>query len=286
MEITRFDSIAKQFAERRISRRRAIQEASVGVVAGAIAAGEFSHVAAQEASPVASDGTAEPEYLFLQSFQQGSIAPKEGEDGKYTLTLEQGLGQTVFFSGRPERKVGTSPTAEFLKGFGFSPDNPPNAALVLETSPGDTDIAVLELINPTYDEATRTATYEVQLLKQYEETLQLGFTEQPIDLSKLPPSFGAAHLFIDDCADGNITCTTSNTHYPCPGDGICGSFPSQGYCYSWSSPGCYPCDPYHHLNPSAEQVYQWWENKCNSTFAVCQTIQPGYPNGCTANFNN
>src|SRR4051794_25995749 len=98
MEITRFDGIAKHFAERRVSRRRALQQASAGVAAGAIAVGGLTHVAAQEASPVATDGTAEKKMLFLQSFQKGSIAKKDGEDGTYTLTLEQGLGQTIFFT--------------------------------------------------------------------------------------------------------------------------------------------------------------------------------------------
>jgi hypothetical protein len=95
--------------------------------------------------------------LFVQSFQGGKVEPKAGEDGTYTLTLKRGLGQTSFFTDRPDRIVGATPTVDFLKGFGFSPSNPPNAALVLEAAPGDTDIAVLELTNPTYHEATRTA---------------------------------------------------------------------------------------------------------------------------------
>ncbi len=47
--------------------------------------------------------------LFVQSFQSGSIAPVDGAEGRYTVTLEQGLGQTIYFSDRPERIVGTEP---------------------------------------------------------------------------------------------------------------------------------------------------------------------------------
>ena len=284
MEHSRFDGIARQFADLRISRRQALRQGAAGMAAGAIAVGGITQATAQDASPVAADDNAEPMYLFLQSFQQGSIAPIDGEDGKYTLTLEQGLGQTLYFADRPERTVGTAPTAEFIKGFGFSPNNPPNAALVLETAPGDTDIAVVELTNPKYDEEAHTATYDVQLLQHYEQTLGMSFAKQPIDLSKLHPGFGAAHLFIDDCADGNITCTTNDLDYPCPDDGICGSFPTQGFCYSSSQWTCFPCDPYGHLNPSSDEVYTWWDAKCNSTFQACRDLP--YQSGCGANFNS
>jgi hypothetical protein len=59
------------------------------------------------------------QFLFVQSFRSGSIAPKAGTDGAYTLTLEHGLGQKIYFSDRPERVVGADPTPQFLKGFGF-----------------------------------------------------------------------------------------------------------------------------------------------------------------------
>src|SRR5262249_33852244 len=144
---------------------------------------------------------------FVQSFQSGSIAPKAGEDGTYTLTLEHGLGQTLYFSDRPERIVGAKPTPQFLQGLGFLPDNPPNAALVLAAAPGDEDVAVLELYKPHYDEDTKTATYGVTLLKDWERTLAMGFSEAPTDLAKLAPSFGAAHLFIDGCSWGTVRCS-------------------------------------------------------------------------------
>ncbi len=284
MELPRVDGITRRFGELRLSRRQALRQAGAGLAAGAIVAGGINHATAQEASPVAFEDKEWPAYLYVQSFQSGSIAPLDGDDGKYKLTLEQGLGQTIFFSDRPERKVGTSPTAEFLKGFSFTPTNPPNAALLVESEPGETHITVLELTNPTYDDATRTATYEVQPLKNYETAIDISFAEEPSDLAHLKTVFGAAHLFIDDCADGNITCISSNDHNPCPNDGICGSFPSQGYCYSNSNPGCYPCDPYDHLNPTVQQIYTWWSKKCYDTFPDCQVHGPD--EGCFPEFNS
>ncbi len=128
MANTRFDSISKLFARRRT-----------------VAGGTLS----QAATPAAStwDGEKIP-YLFVQSFEGGTIAPKEGEDGTYTVTLEHGLGQTLYFADRPSRDVGAVPTERFLRGLGFPDDNPPNAAIVVDDGNGGTDIAVVELRNP------------------------------------------------------------------------------------------------------------------------------------------
>ena len=119
MATSRFDTISKLFARRK-----------------AVAGGVF----AQEATPSASDTTIPTDpwtgekipYLFVQSFEGGTIAPKEGEDGTYTITLEHGLGQTLYFADRPSRDVGAVPTHQFLQGLGFPADNPPNAALVVD----------------------------------------------------------------------------------------------------------------------------------------------------------
>ncbi len=81
------------------------------------------------------------------------------------VTLDHGLGQTVYFTDRPERLVGVTPTAQFLADFGLSVGDPPNAALVVEKEDGTTQIAVVELIDPKYDDATDTATYEVAVLR-------------------------------------------------------------------------------------------------------------------------
>ena len=232
---TRFDTIAKLFAQRK--------------GAGRIA---------QDATPPAVDGE-KTEFLFVQSFESGTFAPKTGSPDAFTLTLDHGLGQTVFFSDRPARVVGTTPTARFLGAIGFAPDNPPNAALVVETAPDQTDLAVVELFDPIYHEATHALTYEVGVLKKWEETLELGFAEAPTDLAGLAPTFGPAHLFIDDCPDGDVWCSLNGAN--------AGDFGSLGHCYSWPQGNCYPCSPWYEKYSDA-RVY--WSNQCNQTFATCQ----------------
>jgi hypothetical protein len=265
MQSTRFDQVSRLFANRRLTRSQA----------------QAQRVVQAPATPMATPvpGTEHgPEMLFIQSFQSGSITPKQGEEGRYTVTLEHGLGQTVFFSDRPERVVGASLTTRFLQGLGFSDSNPPNAALVVETAPGETDIAVVELFNPVYDEATHTATYDVAVLKDWEDSTELGFTEAPTDLSDLGPSFGAAHLFIDDCRNDEMVCMI---HDSPDGDWrSVGTIPytaHDGFCYSWRHAGCFPCDPWFPPNgdgPDAvEAAYWYWSSRC-------QEFYPGCGGGC------
>ncbi|MDQ3493307.1 MAG: hypothetical protein M3452_08615, partial [Chloroflexota bacterium] len=114
MNPNRFDQISRRFSEQRLSRRTAL-----GASLAAVAVTSTSLAVAQEATPAA---TPEPEtapspvteqpptQLFVQSFQSGSIAPSTSEFGTHTVTLAQGMGQTIVFNDRPSREVGTSPT--------------------------------------------------------------------------------------------------------------------------------------------------------------------------------
>ncbi len=262
MDTTRIDSVAKFFAGRR-SRRRMLAEAG-GLAATTMAvAGLAKTSSAQESTPpsTASDEEA-PVFLFLQAFQAGSVVPKEGAEDRYVLTLEQGLGQTVYFSDRPDRIVGAAPTPKFLEGLGFPDDNPPNAALVVETGEGQTEVVVLQLYAPEYDLPTRTATYEVAVLAEWERqggTDAGTFTETAADLSAFDSGFGAAHLFIDDCPDFDAICYTS-----CSPNGdimpTAGSLGPKGMCWSWDDWQCHPCSFWNHTTAAAE---------CNATFPVC-----------------
>jgi hypothetical protein len=276
MDHGRFDTISKLFAQRRLSRRKAMQEGAAGVAAVALTAAGLKTAAAQDATPVvdatpSADATPVPgttekvPYLFIQAFQGGSLVPKEGEAGRFSLTLEQGLGQTIYFSDRPLRDVGATPTAEFLANLGFPQDNPPNAALVVEGDDGATNVAVVALYNPSYDQATRTATYDVEPLADFSRMADGGFTEAPDDLSSVPASFGGAHLFIDDCADDAIVCRPRGGMF---GGTVVGWFPTQGYCWNYAM--CVPCHPYGHANPYEGAAWDWWTRECNHTFAECQ----------------
>ncbi len=120
---------------------------------------------------------------------------------------------------------------------------------------------MVELFSPTYDEATRTATYEVAVLEEWEESLGVGFHQTPADLAAFGERFGAAHLFIDDCADAPIACRVGE------GSTWVGEFARQGYCYNF--PVCVPCDPYYHSEPSINATWEFWQGQCNSTFSAC-----------------
>jgi hypothetical protein len=260
MHQTRFDRISKLFAERKLSRRKALATGATALVSTGA-----SQVAAQDATPMAMPETEAAEkvmYLFVQSFQSGSIVPTEGTDGRYTVTLEQGLGQTIYFADRPSRDVGVTPTPQFLEGLGFSEENPPNAALIVETGVGETDIAVVELFNPIYDEATHTASYDVTVLESWEDDLELGLTDAPADLATFAPQFGAAHLFIDDCSGITVQCIDHAAN-----DGIAGVYDGVGACWNYSV--CMPCEPYGHTQPDRCSTQNYWTDKCNADHPVC-----------------
>ncbi len=124
--------------------------------------------------------------------------------------------------------------------------NPPNAALVVEQDNGATEIAVVELFEPTYDAATRTATYEVAVLAEWERELGVGLDLALADLAAFGAEFGAAHLFIDDCADGTVTCNASSADEP--------TFTiNAGFCYVNGC--CQPCT-------DGSDVRTYWAARC------------------------
>jgi hypothetical protein len=115
------------------------------------------------------------------------------------LTLHDVGPETIYFSDRPARRVGLLPTGEFLEALGFTPGNPPNAALATETDNGDREVLVIELFASNYDEATSTLTYEAGLLAEYGAAALADLAEHATG-ELLPPSFGRGHLFIDSCS--------------------------------------------------------------------------------------
>jgi hypothetical protein len=255
MDANRFDAVAKLFASRRASRTQATAPA-------------------QDATPAAGGTATKTQFLFLQSFRKGNLEPKPGVDGTWTLTLEQGVGQTIYFSNRPERVVGAAPTPQFLDGLGFPDDNPPNAALVFHDAAGNEDVTVVELFNPTYELDTNTATYDVQWLKEYQR-LDLTLQETPEEPADAAVSFGPAHLFIDDCPESRMFCvpkqcpawSTKRGQPGCEVFGIIESNEHDGWCYSWSAWACLPCQPWS-FNYRSE-AFAYWSVQCNRRFAAC-----------------
>lgn len=259
MTNTFFDTLTKVLATRR-SRRDAIRTSGSGIAAG-LAGSTIRPTAAQEATPADSG---EPGFLFVQTASSGSFTPNHAPStpaadstlesdsaAGYLLTLEGHHGGTIYFSDRPERIFGDAPTDQFLDGLGFSPTNPPNAALVTSTDDGEPDVVVLELNDPTYDAEAGTITYGATLLADYEDEGLSHVTEQQHET--VPETFGRASLFIDDCAD-LTTCYVLETDSvgPIPGG-------PYGACFSVIPLGCLPCN--HSLNSLRDL--------CNNAYPAC-----------------
>ena len=226
MNINRFDQVAKSFAHR-ISRRRAFAAGGAGL--GAVIVNRLSAAHAKDATP---DVNATPvsaddiEVLFVQTFSSGALVPDPATEGAFTLTLEDGTGQTVYFSDRPDRVAGTLTDAQFLDGRAFDPADPPNAAIVAQTPDGE-DILIVELVEPTLAPASGTVTYTVRVLNGQPEGRVLADLASRQTDDTMADAFGPVTLFIDQLA-----CLQDGAW--CQSDTECCS----GFCCQ--DPDCYP----------------------------------------------
>lgn len=179
----------------RMSRRVAMMGGAVGAASALTLNSPFA-VARQNATPVAGatpvgEGV---ELLFVQSFGSSRLAP--GAD-TLTLTLEQGTGQTLYFSDRPNRIVGMIETGKFIDVFLVeTADDPANAALVAQTSDSGEATHVVELLDMRYDSATGVATYTVRLLEDPDQ-LDMQFSGEVTQTLDAEVSYGSSQLFID-----------------------------------------------------------------------------------------
>lgn len=148
------------------------------------------------------------------------------------------------------------PTQQFLDTLGFTPADPPNAALVAQTDGGE-DVLVLELINPQYDATSGQLTYEVRPLENYQELGLRFVADRQSDLT-MPASFGEASLFIDDCPDGQVWCSNGSFGHELHGVGMC---------WSWKPFGCHWCRDY--------------SSDCNATFSQGNGTCTAYCSGAT-----
>lgn len=285
MNPMRVDALSRLLAERRLSRRQAMQQGAGALAAGTFATSGLAHAAAQEATPApfpsdphpGADTTGtHPEFLFTQPFDAGAWEPKPGESGTYLLTLTGAAASTTYFSDRPERITGLAPTQMFLDALGFSPQDPPNAALVTQTEAGVQDVLVIELLNPVYDAAAGTLAYDARVLADYGERGLAYLAQQQTDY-ELAATFGAGSLFIDDCPNSTDYCYTYSG-----GPGNCTSSSqaltyvgavTSGNCYQVWPPGCPPCGDYSRL---CNQAYpSACQGNCFDDIAMC-----GIPGGC------
>lgn len=211
------------------------------------APGELPPIAAEFAS-----GGEEPVFMFVQTARAGSFQPApQGSSTDGVLVLE-GVGpETVYFSDRPHRIAGAVESGVFLDAIGFEESNPPNAAIVLSQPESESqDVLVAELLNPRYDAAAQSLSYDVVLLGAADGAGGDGLAHWTgrADTS-LPAKFGHVSLFIDDCPDGPVLCYGI---FQCAGKRCCrvgcgGVGRNVGYCWSWSSFSCNPCRDYSYL---------------------------------------
>jgi hypothetical protein len=263
MDAICFDQIARRLAGRGFSRRAALATGGGGLAAALIGGGGLrrDHAVAQEATPVAGEPTS---FLFVQTFASGTLVPTPGSNDRFTLTLNGGLGHTIYFSDRPERAYGAVPTAAFLKGLNFSPENPPNAALVTDAAPDDLDVVVLELTKPGYDDTTRSATYEARVLRDYERS-GVRFQEQPKSAQSVHHQFGTTSLFIDGCPPGNVDCVADEGQ----GDTVY-TYTALPECFDFLGDetwACAPCEG--STNGDGTNLLPYWSNKCNDEQTAC-----------------
>jgi hypothetical protein len=260
MQPSRFDRLTRRLAVH-ASRRVVLGS----VLAGLVAVPARRAGAAQDATPSPAGG--EPSFLFVQTALSGTFAPNpsagthvaagtptSGGGATYLLTLEGHHGETIFFSDRPDRIFGEAPPQAFLDGLGFTPTNPPNAALVAETSDGE-EVVVLELITPAFDAERGTLTYGAEILAEY-----AGEGLAPVagddHATSLPEQFGHASLFIDDCPD-ITTCYAMNADSFTPPTAL-GPIPG-GPCGSCWDLGEFSCQPCHERRGVLEQ-------RCDDTY--------------------
>ncbi|MEZ4504540.1 MAG: hypothetical protein R2848_01470 [Thermomicrobiales bacterium] len=179
----------------RLSRRTALAAAALAGFGG-FALATHGVAAHDEGTPsAAGDETA---YLFVQSgFTSGMLDQATDGVQSWMLTLQGAPAQTVFFSDRPARIAGSVSTERFLELLDFSSDDPPNAALVIDTESG-ADVVILELTDPVYDAGDATLTYIAKILDvDVLESSGYGFESDPLGPDGYPAEFGPASLFID-----------------------------------------------------------------------------------------
>ncbi|MGC4105075.1 MAG: hypothetical protein QM753_01815 [Thermomicrobiales bacterium] len=256
----RFDLLSQALSSQ-TSRRSVVQRGGAAVaggialsaLAGTASAENATLVATPAASPVA-ETTEQVPFLFVQSASSATFA-QAGDGGGHRLTLKGHTGGTIYFSDRPERVFGEAPTQQFLDGLGFSPDNPPNAAIVTTNMDGSGDVLIVELTDPVFDAASGELSYGVSALETYTGDA-LAFTATQQQDLVLAPELGNTSLFIDDCSDGTAYCVTSNA---------CFGHMSYGRCWDWKDLDCMPCEGPFALNAQCNAVFPDCNGECVAT---------------------
>jgi hypothetical protein len=145
----------------------------------------------------------------VTSSTSGTLEPGSAASSTYRLTL-RGLGARVgWFTDHPTREAGTEDTQGFVKswsGYGFDTD-PPNVALVLDSTGPGKDVAVGSLSAPSFDAGTDTLRADFTVFSG-QRLAQVGGAladkARRARSAVLPDQFGDSSLFVDDATQQYI----------------------------------------------------------------------------------
>ena len=131
------------------------------------------------------DGEQEANWLFSQTAGGGSIAPIG--DGTWTLTLTDVDPVVLGFTDRPLREAQAGTVERLVEAWPeMFADANPNGVVVAHNPSGDTNSAVVELMDPELDGSTMT--YTVRVLTNEGGSAEPGSTYE----------FEQVSVFIDD----------------------------------------------------------------------------------------
>ena len=143
----------------------------------------------------AAESTPEANWLFSQTADSGSITPN-GDD-TWTLTLREVDPNVMGFTDRPLREAQSGSVEKLVEAwptmFG---DSNPNGVVVAHNAAGETNSAVVELMDPELNGSTMT--YTVRVL-----TNEGGPAEPGVSFD-----FSQVSVFIDDVSVSKWVCTS------------------------------------------------------------------------------
>ena len=137
----------------------------------------------------------QPTFLYVQTAHSGTLSPEQA-DGRRILTLNNVSPTTVYFSDRPDRITGNESTEAFIAQWDDGSDsfasNPPNAALDV-IGENSQHLAIVELMDATYDAQNKTLKYEIILLdKESDGTFPTAFNEAAVFIDSTYSRYGCA----------------------------------------------------------------------------------------------
>ena len=175
----------------------------VVLVAVVFGAGGFA-IGSLSQSPAGTSDEQTSNWLFSQTADAGTIAPNN--DGTWTLTLT-GIDPNVLgFTDRPLREAEVGRVERLVEAWPVMfADADPNGVVVAHNDAGETNSAVVQLMDPVLDGSSMT--YTVKVLTNEGGPAEPGATYD----------FGQVSVFIDDVAIVDWVCAGPNGVVDPPG---------------------------------------------------------------------